>query len=301
MDALLVADVRVNAVEPRKMRLFGRHVQSGLGHHGQQSHGLQRYRLAASIGAGDQHHLLLPVQVDTDWDHGAGEQWMAGSDQFQAPFCHFLVGYPRSNRTYGCGITGLGNVQVKSGHQVQGQQQVFAGHSDHPRQLAQHPLDLPALGQPGLPPAVTDLDGRHGFDKNSRPAVGHVMDDAGHAVAHLGLDQQHHPAVALGDQRLLNNLGPLQATQVAFHDLVEPVLGLARLLAEVVQHWTGVVQHLTGWTNCARDCPLQVAQLWDDLRDARQHRYLFVATQFRPVVAGGPEQFSDQEQFLAAQ
>ena len=80
LDALLVADVRVNAVEPRKMRLFGGHVQSGLGHHGQQSHRLQRYRLAASVGAGDQHHLLLPVQVDTDGDHGAGEQWMAGTD-----------------------------------------------------------------------------------------------------------------------------------------------------------------------------------------------------------------------------
>ena len=93
----------------------------------------------------------------------------------------------------------------------------------------------------------------------------------------------------------------MQTAQVALHDLVEPVLGVACLLPQVVKDRAGVVQHLAGLADGAGDGPLQVTQFRDVFRDAGQQRYLFVAAQFGAVVAGRPEQFSNLEQFLAAQ
>ena len=127
------------------------------------------------------------------------------------------------------------------------------------------------------------------------------MDDTRHPVPHLGLNQQHHTAVALGDQRFLDQLRALQTAQVSLHDLVEPVLGVAGLAAQVVQHGTGVVQHLAGRADGAGDGALQVAQLGYVFRDAGQQRYLFVTAHFRAVVTGCAKQFPYQEKFLAAQ
>ena len=259
LDALLVADVCVYTVEPGEMGLFGGHMQAGLGHHRQQSHRFQRYGLASGVGTGDQHHPVVAVQVDAHWDDRASEQRVAGPDQSQMTVRHLLVGDPWGHRIRGGRVTALGHVQVKSRHQVQRQHQVFSRHSHHPGQLAQHPVHLPFLGQPGLPPAVAHVDGRHGLDEYRGPAVGHVVDDARHPVAQLRLDQQHHPAVALGDQRFLDHLRPLQAAQVPLHDFIEPVLGLPRVPAQVVQHGAGVVQNLPGRADRARDGPLQVA------------------------------------------
>ena len=50
-DALLVADVGVDAVEPRESGLVRRDVQTGVGHHGQQPHCLERDGLAPCVGA----------------------------------------------------------------------------------------------------------------------------------------------------------------------------------------------------------------------------------------------------------
>ena len=73
-DALLVANVRVDAIEPGEVGFFCRYVQTSLGHHGQQTHGLQGNRLATRVGASNQQHLLVSVQVDADRHYVASEQ-----------------------------------------------------------------------------------------------------------------------------------------------------------------------------------------------------------------------------------
>ena len=98
LDALLIADVRVDSVEPGEMGFIGRHVQPGLGHHGQQAHRFQSNGLASGVGAGDQHHPLAPVQIDADRHHVSGEQGVAGANEFQIAVRHFLVSHPRGHR-----------------------------------------------------------------------------------------------------------------------------------------------------------------------------------------------------------
>ena len=117
-----------------------------------------------------------------------------------------IIPNDRRRGPQGGGVAGLGNVEVQPGHDVQGQQQVLAGVADAVGQVPQHPLHLTLLGQPGLPPAVAHVHRGHRLDEYGGPAVGDVVDDARHPIAHLGLDEQHHPPVALGDERLLDHL-----------------------------------------------------------------------------------------------
>ena len=59
LDALLVADVRVDRVEDGQAAAgVGGNGQAGLGHGGQQADRLQGDRLAAGVGAGDQQHRV---------------------------------------------------------------------------------------------------------------------------------------------------------------------------------------------------------------------------------------------------
>ena len=59
LDALLVADIGIDAVEPREAGLLRGNVQPGVGHHRQQAHGLEGHGLAARVGTGDQQHPAL--------------------------------------------------------------------------------------------------------------------------------------------------------------------------------------------------------------------------------------------------
>ena len=62
LDALLVSDVGVDAVEPGEAGFLGGYVKPGMGHHRQQSDGLQRHGLAPGVGPGDEQHPPLRVQ-----------------------------------------------------------------------------------------------------------------------------------------------------------------------------------------------------------------------------------------------
>ena len=198
-------------------------------------------------------------------------------------------------------VAGLGHVQIQPGHDVQGQQQVLGGIADAGGELAQHPLHLALLRQPGLAPTVAHVHSGHRFHEDRRAAVGNVVDDAGDAGAHLRLDEQHHPPVALGDDGLLHHLGALEAPQVALHDFVEPVLGLARFGPQASQHRAGVVQHLARRADGRADFPVEMAQLRDIAGQAGQEGQLFFAAQFVAVVAGGAGEGADGVQLLAPQ
>ncbi len=73
-NALLVANVRLDAIEPGEVGVYCMYVQTSLGHHAQQTHALQGDRLAIGIGASNQQHLLVSVQVDADRHYVASEQ-----------------------------------------------------------------------------------------------------------------------------------------------------------------------------------------------------------------------------------
>ena len=85
LDRLRVADVGQKSMKERNDRLRGRHRDSRLGHHAQQTGGLERDRLAAGIGAADDELPLLVVQRQGERHHrclpraqALFEQGMAG-------------------------------------------------------------------------------------------------------------------------------------------------------------------------------------------------------------------------------
>ena len=283
LDALLVADVGIDAVEPRKAGLIRGYVQPGVGHHRQQAHGLEGHGLAAGVGTGDQQNAAPGVQRQADRHHVARQQRMPGAAEAHTarlvllPVAYSLTlwGRVRVGAIFlsvfddrRCGtqrrrVAGLGHVQVQPGHDVQGKQQVFGGLADAGGKLAQHALHLALLGQPGLAPAVAHVHGGHRLDKHRRAAVGNVVNDTCDAGAHLRLDEQHHAAVALGDEGLLHQISPLEPPQVALHDFVEPVLRLPGFGPQPSQHRAGVVQHLARRADGRADLAVQVAQLRD--------------------------------------
>ena len=74
-DRLLVADVGEDVVEDGDARAgLGGHGQSGLGHQAEQSDGLERDRLAAGVGSGDQHAAGVGGQGGRDRDDIAAQR-----------------------------------------------------------------------------------------------------------------------------------------------------------------------------------------------------------------------------------
>ena len=59
LDALLIANVCVYAVEPGEAGILGGHMKTGVGHQRQQAHGLQGHCLAPGVGASHQHHQVF--------------------------------------------------------------------------------------------------------------------------------------------------------------------------------------------------------------------------------------------------
>ena len=127
------------------------------------------------------------------------------------------------------------------------------------------------------------------------------MDDARHAVAHFGFDQQHHPPVALRNQRFLHQFLPLQPPQLAFHYLVEAGLGLTGFGAQPAQQRTGVVQHLAGGTDGGADLGVEVAQGGQIFGDGGQQRQFVIAQQFVAAEPGGADEHPQGVEFFAAQ
>ena len=63
LNALLVANIRINCTEHRQLRTACRNEQANLRHQRKHTHSLQRYRFTASIRAGNQKHRKFFAQL----------------------------------------------------------------------------------------------------------------------------------------------------------------------------------------------------------------------------------------------
>ena len=298
--ALLVADIGVNAVQQRHHRVVRRHLEAGVGHHGQEAHGFQGDGLAAGVGAGDDQHWPTLGDADRGGNHVTRQQRVTPADDLHA------LGLARvqQNGRHGpqrCRVAPLGRGQVQTRQQAQHQGYVVRVPAHHFRQLAQHPFLFPLLRQAGLAPAVAQVDGRHGFDEHRGPAVGHVVHDAGSLPLELRLDEQHHPSVALGDDILLDDAGTLVPAQRPLHHVVERRPGRARFSPQAGQLRRRFIQHLAPRPDGAIDGALQIRQFGQVLGDCRQHGQVVAAGQGVAVPAGRRRQRAHVTQFLAAQ
>ena len=83
LDALLVADVGIDPLEDAEpAALVGGDQQARLRHEREQADGLERDRLAAGVGAGDDDDVGIVVEIDVDGHDRFGvEQRVAGAVQ----------------------------------------------------------------------------------------------------------------------------------------------------------------------------------------------------------------------------
>ena len=198
-------------------------------------------------------------------------------------------------------IPRLRQIQIQPRHQIQGQQQIIPRLPHSPRQLPQHPLRLPFLRQARLPPAIPQIHRRHRLHEHRRPAVRYIMHNPRHPRPHLGLDQQHHPPVALRNQRLLHHLRPLKPPQIPLHNFVQPMLRLPRFRPQPPQQWTGMIQHFPRRADRRPDFPLQMPQIGDVPRQTRQQRQPFLPPQRLPVIPRRPRETPNRIQLLPPQ
>ena len=275
LNTLLVANIGIHAVEGGKSGLFRRHVQTGMSHQRQQPRRFQRHGLAPGVGPGNQHHRLRSAQTHADRHHVARQKGMPRRRERQTAFGNRAAGVScvdalgrirragnrRLNGLQGYGLPPFGHCQVQPGQQVQQQQQVLPGHAHPGRQLTEDTLLLAFFCPAHFPPAVAQFNGRHGLDEHSCAAVGNVVDNARCLGPHVGFNQQNQPAVALGDDRLLDHLLRLKPPEAPLHGLVQPLVSGPGCLPQVSQRRAGVVQNFSGYTDGRENLPSQVSQV----------------------------------------
>ena len=123
-DALLVADVGVDAVKEGQVGVLGGQLEAGVGHHRQQADGFEGDGFAAGVGAGDEQDGVAGVNGDGGRHDVAGEQRMARASQAQ-PARFAGVKQVGRDGAEGRGVTALGHGQVKAAQQVVHQGDVF--------------------------------------------------------------------------------------------------------------------------------------------------------------------------------
>ena len=311
LNALLVANVGVDAVQQGKDGLFGGNLQPGMGHQRQQAHGFQRHGFAAGIRAGNDHHPPVAAQFQVKGNYRLRQQRMAGGGKPQGGGVFILTrqriwdgwdgGDGRGYGPLGGGVAAFSQRQIQPRQQIQSQQQIGAALPHLRGQGAQNPLLLPLLGQPGLPPLIARFNGRQRLDKDRRPAVGNIVDNAGGLGLKVGFNQQHQAVVALGNNRLLHHRPLLITAQAALHYRVQLLIGVPGRAAQLPQLGTGVIQQFSRGTDRVPDSGFQGAQIGQVGGDVGQQGQVGPAAQAAAVMADGISQLTDFVQLGAAQ
>ena len=193
LDRLLIADVGEDVVEDGDARAgLGGHGQSSLGHQAEQSDGLERDRLAAGVGSGDQDAAGVGGQGGGDWDDIARqyvgiEQRVSGRVEDQVarlpadPVEAVVLGRQRSVEF--AAESGLGLGEVDLGETAHGRSDGAGLRADRLAEGAQDALDLALLLAPGFAQAVAEFDDRERLDEQRRAGGGDIVNDGGHLPA----------------------------------------------------------------------------------------------------------------------
>ena len=197
-------------------------MKAALGHQRQQADGFQGNRLAAGIGAGDNHGIEIRADPQGDrYDLALVDQRMAGVTQFHSPF---LVHQRRP------GSHPEGKLRLSEDH-IQADQDpyivtdtltmgcCFRG------KLRQDPLDLLFLFQFQFPQGVIGIHCGHRFHKISRAGGRHIVYHAGNIILKLTLHRHHITALPDGDDGLPQILG----ISGRGYDFLQAILDLAGL------------------------------------------------------------------------
>ena len=255
--------------EHRQLRDGGRQMQPGLCHQCEQPRRLQGHGLAARIRSGDQQHAIRRIEEHV-YRHGVFEHRVARRLQLQACVDCELGLDAVDLRA----VTSLGLQHVELACHFTADDHVRRPRAETIRQLEQDAQDLFALAILELDDVVVDLDGGGGLEKQRRAGRRRAVDDARHVAAMLGPHHQHEPAVALGDDFVLQILGGGSA-RVLLERAAELLPLLSQLIADPFQLGARAVEHLAaGIDRVAHrgDFILERADVGDQLAKSRKFR-----------------------------
>ena len=115
------------------------------------------------------------------------------------------------------------------------------------------------------------------------------MDDTGETLPHLGLDQEDHPAVPLGDDRLLEDVVALHPPHGAVQAVRQALVGGPGLRSQFPQGGAGAVQHFAGPAYRLGKLLLHIHYDRQVSGNAAQDGHLCLAEDGSPGLAGDPE------------
>ena len=173
---------------------------------------------------------------------------------------------------------------------------------DLPRKCHKDPLDLLCFLCAVLQNAGVGFHNGLRLDKYGRAGGRHIVDDAAHFAAVLALDRNNVPAVAHGDDALLQILGGVHIPDHAFQAVADAVFGGADLFAQIVQRVRCRICHGIRRKDRAGDLLFQTG-LWSQcVKQIIRRQYIVVgravpAAQILKIAqcAGDHQQFAHRE------
>jgi len=243
IDRLLVADAGVNRADGTDARMGqSRDMQPAAGHQGEQTHRFEGHRFAAGIGAADDDRVIIFPERDFKRDdlffsHAQHQQGMTAAgnveERFRGEFRRMGIEPARKDP--------LGIEEVELGEKFKIGLEERQRLAQQVGEMAQDPFHLPGFIGLEFADAVVVLHRLDRFDKNTRPARGLVEHQSPHLALVLLLDHQDQPAVAHGDQILLEHALSRQGAQHRLHALAGVVLRPRQQLAYRRQFRGGLV------------------------------------------------------------
>ena len=199
-DGLFVANIRQNRVKcGQNATIPGRNMQPALCHQCQQANGFQSNRLAAGIGAGDDHGVKIRAQPHRNRHHFFRiDQRMPGVSQFHLT----LIVHDGRPCPHPIGQLRLGKDHVQLHQHSVIQIDVIPMCRCLSGKLRQNPLDLLFLLQLQFTQRIVGVHSRHGLNKEGRTRSRHIMHQTRHISPALTLNRHHIPSTPDGDDGL---------------------------------------------------------------------------------------------------
>ena len=271
-DALLVADVGVNAAEDAQTGVVRRQMQAALGHQRHQTGGLQAHGLAAGVGPGDDQHPGVGVKNEIDRDDRAAQQGVARAlhvyDAARRPVCRTEGHEDRLAGGHLLRVTRARQHQVQLGQHLHRAHDGLGFLADLGAQRRQNASDFLFLFQLQLAPGVVQFDRRQGLDEQGRAAGRRIVHDARNAALEAGLERDDVTPAARGDQRFLQKGAVLAAGDDALQARDQAFVRQLEVPAQNRQARAGVVAYVAVFRQRGADGDLQLAaflRLVDDL------------------------------------